>query len=123
YGYARGGEPVHFVANIRRYYDILTWVTQPQMEGQQLVQSDIHIPGIQAEDLSGRLPPLYRASEPRSPTGRETRTGLPGQYLRRQVDFQSAPTGTDMNGRIRLRRLIDESAQALLLPQRADPTD
>ena len=24
YGYARGGEPVHFVANIRRYYDILT---------------------------------------------------------------------------------------------------
>ncbi len=33
YGYARGGEPVHFVANIRRYYDILTWVTQPQLEG------------------------------------------------------------------------------------------
>jgi len=29
YGYARGGEPVSFVANIRRYYDILTWVTQP----------------------------------------------------------------------------------------------
>ncbi len=58
YGYARGGEPVHFVANIRRYYDILTWVTQPQMEGQQLVQSDIHIPGIQAEDLSENLPPL-----------------------------------------------------------------
>jgi len=28
------------------------------MEGQQLVQSDIHIPGIQAEDLSENLPPL-----------------------------------------------------------------
>ncbi|WP_395764551.1 membrane-bound lytic murein transglycosylase MltF [Stutzerimonas balearica] len=58
YGYARGGEPVHFVANIRRYYDILTWVTQPQMEGQQLVQSDLHIPGIYATDLSEQLPPL-----------------------------------------------------------------
>ena len=44
YGYARGGEPVHFVANIRRYYDILTWVTQPQMEGQQLAKSELHIP-------------------------------------------------------------------------------
>lgn len=58
YGYARGGEPVHFVANIRRYYDILTWLTQPQMEGQQLVQSDIHIPGIHSDDLSQNLPPL-----------------------------------------------------------------
>jgi len=58
YGYARGGEPVHFVANIRRYYDILTWVTQPQMEGQQLVQSELHIPGIYATDLAEDLPPL-----------------------------------------------------------------
>ncbi|MCF7201994.1 membrane-bound lytic murein transglycosylase MltF [Pseudomonas oligotrophica] len=57
YGYARGGEPVHFVANIRRYYDILTWVTQPQMEG-QLVQSDLHIPGIYSTDLGEELPPL-----------------------------------------------------------------
>ncbi|MCQ4308857.1 membrane-bound lytic murein transglycosylase MltF [Pseudomonas stutzeri] len=58
YGYARGGEPVHFVANIRRYYDILTWVTQPQMEGQQLVQHEIHIPGINATELGEILPPL-----------------------------------------------------------------
>jgi membrane-bound lytic murein transglycosylase F len=58
YGYARGGEPVHFVANIRRYYDILTWVTQPQMEGQQLAKSDLHIPGIYATDLMEELPPL-----------------------------------------------------------------
>lgn len=28
YGYARGREPVHYVENIRGYYDILTWFTQ-----------------------------------------------------------------------------------------------
>ena len=46
YGYARGNEPVHFVANIRRYYDILTWVTQPQLEGNQVVEGNLHVPGV-----------------------------------------------------------------------------
>ncbi|OLU30682.1 membrane-bound lytic murein transglycosylase MltF [Pseudomonas sp. PA27(2017)] len=46
YGYARGGEPVHFVRNIRRYYDILTWVTQPQLEGSQVAESGLHVPGV-----------------------------------------------------------------------------
>ena len=46
YGYARGGEPVHFVANIRRYYDILTWATQPQLEGDEVTDGKLHIPGI-----------------------------------------------------------------------------
>jgi membrane-bound lytic murein transglycosylase F len=47
YGYARGGEPVHFVANIRRYYDILTWATQPQLEGDQMAgQATCTCPGI-----------------------------------------------------------------------------
>ena len=46
YGYARGGEPVHFVNNIRRYYDILTWVTQPQLEGEQIADRGLHRPGI-----------------------------------------------------------------------------
>ncbi|WP_434770881.1 membrane-bound lytic murein transglycosylase MltF [Pseudomonas entomophila] len=45
YGYARGGEPVHFVANIRRYYDILTWVTQPQLEG-QAADASLHVPAV-----------------------------------------------------------------------------
>jgi membrane-bound lytic murein transglycosylase F len=27
FGYARGGEPVRFVQNIRRYYDVLQWLT------------------------------------------------------------------------------------------------
>jgi membrane-bound lytic murein transglycosylase F len=46
YGYARGGEPVSFVANIRRYYDILTWVTQPQLEGSQVAEGALHVPGV-----------------------------------------------------------------------------
>ncbi|MNG09539.1 membrane-bound lytic transglycosylase F [compost metagenome] len=37
---------MHFVQNIRRYYDILTWVTQPQMEGSQLAENATHLPGI-----------------------------------------------------------------------------
>ena len=27
YGYARGNEPVHYVENIRSYYDLLVWLT------------------------------------------------------------------------------------------------
>ena len=50
YGYARGGEPVHFVNNIRRYYDILTWVTQPQMEGTSIAGGSTHLPGIEHND-------------------------------------------------------------------------
>ncbi len=58
YGYARGGEPVHFVANIRRYYDILTWVTQPQLEGNQVVEGNLHVPGIDKTKPPEETPPL-----------------------------------------------------------------
>ncbi|TWC37068.1 membrane-bound lytic murein transglycosylase F [Pseudomonas sp. SJZ079] len=58
YGYARGGEPVHFVRNIRRYYDILTWVTQPQLEGSQVAASGTHLPGINKTQLLEDTPPL-----------------------------------------------------------------
>ena len=61
YGYARGGEPVHFVANIRRYYDILTWVTQPQLEGGELAESGLHIPAPNSHRPGNgveQLPPL-----------------------------------------------------------------
>ena len=37
---------MHFVANIRRYYDILTWVTQPQLEGSQVADGNLHVPGV-----------------------------------------------------------------------------
>ncbi|MGI4837545.1 MAG: membrane-bound lytic murein transglycosylase MltF [Janthinobacterium lividum] len=58
YGYARGGEPVHFVANIRRYYDILTWVTQPQLEGSQVADGNLHVPGIDKTKAPEQTPPL-----------------------------------------------------------------
>ncbi|WP_322981077.1 membrane-bound lytic murein transglycosylase MltF [Pseudomonas sp. C11] len=58
YGYARGGEPVHFVRNIRRYYDILTWVTQPQLEGTEVAESGIHLPGIDKRKPEDETPPL-----------------------------------------------------------------
>ncbi|KDO01460.2 membrane-bound lytic murein transglycosylase MltF [Pseudomonas donghuensis] len=58
YGYARGGEPVHFVANIRRYYDILTWVTQPQLEGSQVAESNLHVPGVNKTKPTEQTPPL-----------------------------------------------------------------
>lgn len=58
YGYARGGEPVSFVANIRRYYDILTWVTQPQMEGGQVAEGSLHVPGVDKTKPSEEKAPL-----------------------------------------------------------------
>ncbi|WP_210712555.1 membrane-bound lytic murein transglycosylase MltF [Pseudomonas sp. MWU349] len=58
YGYARGGEPVHFVANIRRYYDILTWVTQPQLEGDQVAEGNLHVPGVNKTKPPEENPPL-----------------------------------------------------------------
>ncbi|MBD9590414.1 membrane-bound lytic murein transglycosylase MltF [Pseudomonas sp. PDM03] len=58
YGYARGGEPVHFVANIRRYYDILTWVTQPQLEGNQVAEGNLHVPGVDKTKPSQETPQL-----------------------------------------------------------------
>ncbi|QGW80045.1 membrane-bound lytic murein transglycosylase MltF [Pseudomonas alkylphenolica] len=58
YGYARGGEPVHFVANIRRYYDILTWVTQPQLEGSQVAEGSLHVPGVDKTKPPEPSPPL-----------------------------------------------------------------
>lgn len=58
HGYARGGEPVHYVRNIRRYYDILTWVTQPQLEGTQVAVNSLHTPGINKTPPEQDLPPL-----------------------------------------------------------------
>lgn len=39
YGYARGHEPVVYVQNIRRYYDVLAWMKQPMNPHEQLAQS------------------------------------------------------------------------------------
>jgi len=32
YGYARGEEPVKYVDNIRRYYEVLNWIYEKQTE-------------------------------------------------------------------------------------------
>ncbi|MDG9672209.1 membrane-bound lytic murein transglycosylase MltF [Hahella sp. CR1] len=40
YGYARGWEPVHYVQNIRRYYDVLVWMTQPSAEDGSVAQNE-----------------------------------------------------------------------------------
>jgi membrane-bound lytic murein transglycosylase F len=49
---------VHFVANIRRYYDILTWVTLPQLEDSQLAASGLHIPGVNKSETRESTPAL-----------------------------------------------------------------
>jgi membrane-bound lytic murein transglycosylase F len=58
YGYARGREPVHFVNNIRRYYDILSWTTQPQLEGEPMEGKPLHKPGINKQPPAEQLAPL-----------------------------------------------------------------
>ena len=35
YGYARGSEPVTYVQNIRRYYDVLIWKDETQLTSEQ----------------------------------------------------------------------------------------
>ncbi len=40
YGYARGNEPVIYVQNIRRYYDVLSWMTEAQPTEQALAQTE-----------------------------------------------------------------------------------
>ena len=55
-GYARGGETVHFVNNVRRYYDVLTWVTQPQLEGSQVADRGLVRPGIDKTPPKTPLP-------------------------------------------------------------------
>jgi len=58
YGYARGGEPVHFVNNIRRYYDILSWTTQSQLESNQLADRSLHKPAINKIPPKAELAPM-----------------------------------------------------------------
>ena len=43
YGYARGAEPVRFVRNIRRYYDVLQWLTHAKNADQEPVLESLNI--------------------------------------------------------------------------------
>jgi len=40
YGYARGKEPVHYVENIRRYYDTLTWLDTKSKEASEKTENN-----------------------------------------------------------------------------------
>ena len=43
YGYARGAEPVRFVQNIRRYFDVLQWLTQAKTAEQAPIFESLNI--------------------------------------------------------------------------------
>lgn len=54
FGFARGDEPVIYVENIRRYYDLLRWMFPSEDE------SDILLPGLEPEAPTIVLPPLFQ---------------------------------------------------------------
>lgn len=52
YGYARGHEPVIYVQNIRRYYDVLVRMTEPQITPETLlVDGPLTQPGTDGKEL------------------------------------------------------------------------
>ncbi|WP_031382644.1 membrane-bound lytic murein transglycosylase MltF [Halomonas zincidurans] len=55
YGYARGGEPVIYVRNIRRYYEILNYIERSQQQFFQLNQRE---PGADDGGLFDVVPPV-----------------------------------------------------------------
>jgi membrane-bound lytic murein transglycosylase F len=58
YGYARGSEAVHYVDNIRRYYDTLVWIDNQNQELQQNILDDSQQTAEEKEDdqLAGAQP-------------------------------------------------------------------
>ena len=61
YGYARGNEAVHYVDNIRRYYDTLVWVDNQNMllEDEQALIEESQLAeqlGQEVQELSGAQP-------------------------------------------------------------------
>ncbi|MBL3557438.1 MULTISPECIES: membrane-bound lytic murein transglycosylase MltF [Marinobacter] len=69
FGYARGHEPVIYVQNIRRYYDVLAWMTEPTK-----VAETPQEPWF--KDLEG----MEKIIRPGGiPSGQETRASLPSE--------------------------------------------
>lgn len=50
YGYARGFETKQFVRNVRRYYDILNWLSHSQRELVNGEERQIHLPALSRND-------------------------------------------------------------------------
>jgi membrane-bound lytic murein transglycosylase F len=61
HGYARGGEPVIYVRNIRRYHEILTFLDRSQ---QQFPELDARLPEELESELFETIPPLPNAAAP-----------------------------------------------------------
>ncbi|MCH8550458.1 MAG: membrane-bound lytic murein transglycosylase MltF [Natronospirillum sp.] len=58
YGFARGDEPVVYVQNIRRYYDLLRWMFPTEDEAELL------LPGLEPDNPGIVLPPLLQLHGP-----------------------------------------------------------
>jgi len=66
YGYARGWEPVHYVQNIRRYYDVLSWMKQTVVRDDSVAQvGDISVaPSDDFADHTTDLPTPFKVAPP-----------------------------------------------------------
>ncbi len=58
YGYARGYEPVHYVQNIRKFYDLLVWREQPEPSYTMLDEGSI----FTASSTYTTIPPLTKVN-------------------------------------------------------------
>ncbi|MEY8247564.1 MAG: membrane-bound lytic murein transglycosylase MltF [Bermanella sp.] len=58
YGYARGYEPVHYVQNIRKFYDLLVWREQPEPSYSLSEEGSI----FTASNTYTTIPPLTRVN-------------------------------------------------------------
>lgn len=56
FGYARGNEPVAYVQNIRRYYDVLAWMKDPRISTDRLAQQDVDMSGDDLPSLGEPAP-------------------------------------------------------------------
>ncbi len=53
-GYARGWEPVLYVSNVRRYYDIIKWLTEGERAAEDELPEEEAEPGEEPEDEERR---------------------------------------------------------------------
>ena len=55
YGYARGGETLYFVNNVRNYYNALSWMTRDEGQSAPWLQQRSAPPAIQADVTRTKL--------------------------------------------------------------------
>lgn len=57
YGYARGHEPVIYVQNIRRYYDVLAWMKEPLQATEQVASQEVFPQEVTDEPIADKSDP------------------------------------------------------------------